>query len=158
ALRDVGTCVVSIDHLANIRHPAQLVVNPLLGPSKEAYEHDTNTQLLLGARYALVRSEIRRVRPARAQEPPPPFAGLIVLPDTDPEFRPAEMIKLLLSVPKLERVDVIARPEHPALEPLQALAEANPDRIKIAVESAEVAARVARCHFAITGGTGFSLE
>lgn len=157
-LEATGTCVVSLDHLASIRHPSHLVINPLLGPGKEAYEYDPHTQLLLGARFALVRSELRRVRPARAQEPPPPFAGLIVVPDSDPDLKSIEMIKLLLSVPKLERVDVVARPEHPALEPLQALAEANPDRIKIAVETAEVAARVARCHFAITGGTGFSLE
>ena len=56
----------------------------------------------MGARYALVRSEIRRVRPARAQEPPPPFAGLITVPDEDPELKSGELIKLLLSVPKLE--------------------------------------------------------
>jgi spore coat polysaccharide biosynthesis predicted glycosyltransferase SpsG len=158
ALQETGICMVSMDHLANLPYNSHLVVNPLLGPAREAYEHGPDTQLLLGARYALVRSEIRRVRPARAQEPPAPFAALITVPDEDPELKTAEMIKLLLSVPKLERVDVVVRAEHPALAPLQAMVEANPDKIKIAIEPTEIAARIARCHFAITGGTGFSLE
>jgi spore coat polysaccharide biosynthesis predicted glycosyltransferase SpsG len=157
-LQATGPCVVSIDHLANIRLPSDLVINPLLGPGKEAYEHGPRTQLLLGTRYALVRSEIRRVRPARAQEPPAPFGALIAVPDADPELKTAELVKLLLSVPKLDRVDLVLRAEHPALGPLQALAAAYPERIKIATETAEIASRIARCHFAITSGNGFSLE
>ena len=66
-----GTMVVVMDHHANIRFPAQLIINPLLGPSKDDYEFYPGAQLLLGQRYALVRPEIRRQRPIRSQEPPP---------------------------------------------------------------------------------------
>jgi spore coat polysaccharide biosynthesis predicted glycosyltransferase SpsG len=38
------------------------------------------------------------------------------------------------------------------------MAEAQPDRLEIAVEPAEVAARVARCHVAVTAGNTWSLE
>ena len=65
-----GTLLVSMDHLASTRFPSRLVINPLLAPGREAYTFELGTQLLLGARYALVRSEIRRMRPVRAQEPP----------------------------------------------------------------------------------------
>src|SRR5262249_60864337 len=41
---------------------------------------------------------------------------------------------------------------------LRHLAEANPERLEVAVEPPEVTARVARCHLAITGGNGWSLE
>src|SRR5262249_31699057 len=59
-----SACVVSMDHMGNVRLPSHLIINPLLGPSKEAYEHSPNTQLLLGSRYTLVRSELRRARSA----------------------------------------------------------------------------------------------
>jgi len=157
-LMATGVCVVSMDHQAAINLPSQLIVNPLLGPNKEAYEHGLRSQLLLGPRYTLVRSEIRRVRPGRSQEPALPFSALLPIGDDDHDLKVIELAKLLLSVPKLERVDIIVRPEHPQLERLQALAEASKDRIKLAQEPAEVTARIARCHFAITHGNGFSLE
>src|SRR5262249_36299040 len=68
-LRNTGVLVVSLDSLAAVALPSRLIVNPLLGPGREAYEFVRGTQLLLGPRYALVRPEIRRVRPLRAQEP-----------------------------------------------------------------------------------------
>jgi spore coat polysaccharide biosynthesis predicted glycosyltransferase SpsG len=157
-LAATGVCLVSIDHLGAIRLPAQLVVNPLLGPSKEAYEYGPVSQLLLGSRYALVRSEIRRARPARSQEPPAPFCGLIGLGDDDPNLKVGELARLLMNVPKVERVDLAVRAEHPQMEALQALAAANPERLKIAVELGEIAARLPRCHFAITAGNAFALE
>jgi len=72
-LRSTGVMVVSLDSIAHTVFPSRLVVNPLLGPGRESYEFAHGTQLLLGARYALVRPEIRRQRPTRAQEPAEPF-------------------------------------------------------------------------------------
>src|SRR5262249_15361405 len=66
-----GVLVISLDHQANIRFPSQILVNPLLGPCREAYEFDAGTQLLLNERYTLVRPEVRRLRQGRAQEPAP---------------------------------------------------------------------------------------
>src|SRR5262249_8846816 len=146
------------DNQASIRFPSRLVINPLLGPGKDAYMYDNGTQLLLGPRYALVRSEVRRVRPLRAQEPPQPFRALIALGDDDPNRQAIELAKLLLGTTRVARTDVIARPYHPQLEELKALAEANPDRLGLAVEPAEVAARLVRCHFALSAGNTWSLE
>jgi spore coat polysaccharide biosynthesis predicted glycosyltransferase SpsG len=157
ALEALGVMVVSMDSLAAIRLPSRLVVNPLLGPGRESYEHGARTQLLLGNRYALVRSEIRRIRPVRSQEPPQPFRGLIALGD-DPHHQSAELAKLLLNAPRIGRVDIALRPQHPDLEALQQLAATCPDRLEIASEPAEVTARIARCHFAVTAGNTLSLE
>src|SRR5262249_53970228 len=134
-LAATGILVASIDHLASTRFPSDLVINPLLAPSRESYEFDPGTQLLLGQRYALVRSEIRRVRPTRAQEPPAPFRALVALGDDDPNLQAGELAQLLLNVPKLERVDMIVRSWHPALEQLQHLAEARPERLQVATEA-----------------------
>jgi spore coat polysaccharide biosynthesis predicted glycosyltransferase SpsG len=158
ALRATGVLVVSLDHLAGVRFPSRLIINPLLGPGRDAYTFETGTQLLLGARYAIVRPEFRRVRPARAQEPPQPFRALVAVGDDDPNFQTGELAKLLLNAPKIDRVDMIVRPQHPKLEALQEMAASCPDRLSLATESPDITARVARCHFAIAGGSGWSLE
>jgi spore coat polysaccharide biosynthesis predicted glycosyltransferase SpsG len=161
--------VAAMDHLAGTRFPSQLVINPLLAPDKESYEFVPGTQLLLGSRYALVRPEIRRLRQGRAQEPPPvpnpngkatsgQYRALIALGEDDPNRQTIELAKLLLNTPRVARVDVVARTWQPDLEALQNLAAVQSERLEIAVEPAEVAARVVRSHFAITSGSGWSLE
>jgi spore coat polysaccharide biosynthesis predicted glycosyltransferase SpsG len=168
-LAATGTMVVSMDHLATIRFPSQLLINPLLGPGREAYEFFPGTQLLLGQRYALVRPEIRRIRPTRAQEPPPlspqngkttggQYRALLALGEDDPHGQTLELARLLLNVPRVAKVDVVVRSHHPDLEKLQALAAAQSERLEVALEPAEITARIVRCHFALTSGSGWSLE
>jgi spore coat polysaccharide biosynthesis predicted glycosyltransferase SpsG len=158
ALRASGAMVVSMDHLANTRFPSRLVINPLLGPGRDTYTVERGTQLLAGARYAVVRPEIRRLRPARAQEPPQPFRALIALGDDDPHFKTGELARLLLNVSRVEHVDMIVRPQHPRLEALQELAAGSSERLAAATEPADITGRIARCHFAISAGSSWSLE
>src|SRR5258707_9572125 len=143
-----GPLIVSLDNLAAVRFPSGLLINPLLGPGREDYEFEHGTQFLLGARYSLVRSEIRRIRAVRSQEPPQPFRALIALGDDDPHQQTAELARLLLNAPRIGRVDMVVRPHYPNLESLQALAASCPDRLELATEPAEVTARIGRCHFA----------
>jgi UDP-2,4-diacetamido-2,4,6-trideoxy-beta-L-altropyranose hydrolase len=150
--------VVSLDSLANYPFPSRLIINPLLGPGRDCYEFNHGTQVLLGSRYALVRPEIRRVRPIRSQEPAQPFRVLVALGDDDPHNQAGELAKLLLNCPKVGRVDVAARSFHPQLAELQALAAAAPDRLEIASEASELTARIVRSHFAVSAGNYWSLE
>ncbi len=161
-LVDTGVLVVSFDSLAQVRFPSQLVINPLLGPGREAYEYYPGTQLLLGSRYSLVRPEIRRVRPIRAQEPAQPspttYRVLVALGDDDPNHQVEKLARQLLTISKLEKIDLAVRPQHPDLEQLRALAATVPDRLEVAVEPAEITSRLARCQFAITSGNNWSIE
>ncbi len=157
-LRNTGVLVVSLDNMATVPFPSRLVINPLLGPSKDSYEFARGTQLLLGARYAIVRPEIRRIRPIRSQEPAQPFRALVALGDHDPHQQAAVMAKMLLNCPKVGRVDIAVRPYHPDLPALQELAATCPDRLEVVSETADVPLRVARCHFAVTAGNAWSLE
>ena len=157
-LRRMGVLVVSIDSAAGVRFPSRLVINPLLAPDRESYEFVRGAQVLLGARYAIVRPEIRRQRPIRAQEPIQPFRALVALGDDDPNGQAGELAKLLLNCPRVGRVDVAVRPWHPALEALKALAETCPERLEVVSEPAEVPSRISRCHFAVTAGNAWSLE
>lgn len=153
-----GAIVISMDHLGNIRFPSRLVINPLLMPVKEGYTYARGTQLLVGKRYALTRSEVRRVRPIRSQEPPQPFRALIALGDDDPNYQTGEIARLLLNTPRVQRVDMLVRPYHPKLEELRALAESCPERLEVATEPSEIMARLTRCHFAVTGGNAMALD
>lgn len=157
-LRHTGTLVVSLDSLAQLAFPSQLVINPLLGPSRESYEFAHGTQLLLGPRYALVRPEVRRQRPVRSQEPAQPFRAAVALGDDDPNNQAGGLAKALLNSPRVGRVDVLVRPYHRDLEALQAMAEQCPGRMEVVFEGPDVALRLARCHFAVTAGNSWSLE
>jgi len=152
--------VVTLDHHAAHHFPSRLVVNPLLGPSREAYDHGDRTQLLLGERYALIRSEIRRLRPLRSQEPQTPFRVAVALSEHDPDGFTAEVVKLLLETPGVEKVDVVGRAHHRGLDTLRAMTEegAGAGRLEIATEANEVGQKLVRCHAAITSGTAWSLE
>jgi spore coat polysaccharide biosynthesis predicted glycosyltransferase SpsG len=158
ALRGEGVAVVSIDSLAATALPSQLVVNPLLGPGREAYSFRRGAQLLLGARYALVRPEVRRQRPIRSQEPIQPFRALVALGDDDLHQQAVDTARHLLNTPKVGRVDVAVRAYHPQLEALKALAESNPERLDVVTEPAEIPLRITRSHFAVTAGNNWSLE
>ncbi len=169
AVAGTGVLLVSIDHQASIRFPSHLVVNPLLGPGRESYEFYPGTQLLLNQRYTLVRPEVRRQRQGRAQEPAPIvpangkananlFRALLSLGEDDPHRNVINYAKILLNTPRIGKVDIIVRREHPDLEQIQKLVEANTDRLELALEPAEVAARIVRVHFALTSGNGWSNE
>ncbi len=164
-----GVLVVSLDHQANIRFPSGILVNPLLGPSRESYEFFEDTQLLLNQRYTLVRPEVRRQRQGRSQEPPPivatngkpgptQFRALLALGEDDPHRQVREYAKLLLNAPRIGKVDIVIRREHPDLEKIQAMAEASTSRLEVAIEPADVGARINRAHFALTSGSGWSNE
>jgi spore coat polysaccharide biosynthesis predicted glycosyltransferase SpsG len=157
-LRALGVVVVSLDNLAQSAFVGHLVINPLLGPVRESYELRRGTQALLGARYAMVRPEIRRIRPVRAQEPIQPFRALVALGDDDPNNQAGELARILLNCPRVGRVDVVTRPWHPNLAGLQALATSCPERLEVISEPSEVPLRIARSHFALTAGNAWSLE
>jgi spore coat polysaccharide biosynthesis predicted glycosyltransferase SpsG len=157
-LRAACPVVVSMDHVASVAFPSRLVINPLLGPGKEAYTFGRGTQLLLGARYALVRPEVRRARPIRSQEPPQPFRIMVALGDDDPANRSMDLARMLMNCPRVGRVDVVVRQHHPALEQFKEMAETYPGRFDLATEPAELTARLSRCHLAVTAGNSWSVE
>jgi len=157
-LEKANLLVVCIDHRAQTKYTSGMVINPLAGPSKVDYSYDENVQLLLGERYALVRSEIRRARPLRAQEPQSAFRLMVALGDHDPERQTLPLVKTLLGCNRLAKIDVAVRSWHPDLKELEELVAENGERVSLAMESNEVGHRLIRCHLAITSGDAWSLE
>ncbi len=164
-----GVLLGAVDHSATMHFPTSVVINPQLGPSRDSYEHDLDTQLLLGHRYAMVRPEIRRQRPMRSQEPPPiatqngtiissQYRVLLALGEDDPNLKTMELAQMLVNAPRVGKVDIIIRREHPQLDEIKAMVETHKEVMTLALEPAEIANRIIRCHFALTSGSGWSLE
>jgi spore coat polysaccharide biosynthesis predicted glycosyltransferase SpsG len=153
-----GAQLVVLDAQAAAHCPRCLLINPMLGPSREAYSFVPGTQMLMGSRFALVRPFVRRMRPIRAQEPPTPFRVLVAFGDDDLRGQTLERSRQLLGISKVEKIDVVIRPQNPAVADLIALKEANPDRFDVVTEPGEISLRLGRCHFALTSGDGWSLE
>jgi spore coat polysaccharide biosynthesis predicted glycosyltransferase SpsG len=81
-----------------------------------------------------------------------------VLGDDDQNNQSGDLAKHLLNCPRVGRVDVLVRSYHPRLSELQALAVANPERLDVVAEPAEVPLRISRCHLAVSAGNNWSLE
>ena len=101
-----------VEHLCE-QHEVDAILNlaaeshvdrSILGPGIFVETNVSGTQVLLGARFALVRPEIRRVRPTRAREPVEPFRALVAPGDDDPHNQAGTLAKQLLNCPKVGRV------------------------------------------------------
>lgn len=158
ALSQSGAYLVVLDSQAAGRFPAGLLVNPLLGPSRDSYLVERNCQVLMGARYSFVRPFVRRMRPVRAQEPPAPFRALIALGEDDSRNQTVRRVQELLAISRLERIDVAVRAHHQAVPELLKLKEEYPERLDVVTEPADISLRIGRCHLAITSGDSWSLE
>ena len=86
------------------------------------------------------------------------FRALLALGEDDPHRQTMELAKMIVNTPRIGKVDIVVRRWHPDLEAIQELVAANTDRFELALEPAEIAQRVVRCHFALTSGSGWSLE
>ena len=69
-----------------------------------------------------------------------------------------ELAQLIVNAPRVGKLDIIVRREHPQLEEIRAMVETQKEIMTLALEPAEIANRITRCHFALTSGSGWSLE
>jgi spore coat polysaccharide biosynthesis predicted glycosyltransferase SpsG len=69
-----------------------------------------------------------------------------------------DLAKLIVNAPRVGKVDIVVRREHPQLEEIRALVEEHKELMTLALEPAEISNRITRCHFAVTSGSGWSLE
>ena len=157
-LKKTGALVMVFDSTAEMRFPADLVVNPLLAPTRKAYKVEPGCQLLLGTRYALCRGVFRRQRTIRATEQPGPFRALVATGDNDLAGDALTRTLQLLDMPKVAKVSVALRSHHPKYDELLDLADGSAGRVEIVTETKELMTRLVRAHFAVTAGDMWSPE
>ncbi|HEX3147210.1 MAG TPA: polysaccharide biosynthesis protein [Gemmataceae bacterium] len=157
-LSSTGTTVVVIDTEAKMRFPNRLVINPLLGHPLSHYEWERGTQLLLGERYAIVRSVFRRQRALRTGDPQGSYRGIIAFGEDDFAGQSLVRAQEVLAGSRVDKLTVLVRSHHHQLEELRTLADKNKGRLEVLTEPSELGTRLPRAHFALTAGDGLSLE
>ncbi len=160
-LREVastGALIAVLDSEAKVCFPTRMVINPLLGPERGSYVWERGTQLLLGARYALVRSPFRRQRAIRVGEPQGAFRILLAFGDDDCTGQSLQRAEELLAASRVDKITAFVRCHHPQIEDLKKLANRSENRLEIVTEVADLTSRLARIHFAVTSGDGTALE
>lgn len=157
-LASTGTTVVVIDSEAQMRFPNRLVINPLLGHGLNAYEWESGAQMLLGKKYAIVRSVFRRQRALRTGDPQNGFRGIVALGEDDFAGESLTRTLELLATSRLEKLTVLVRSHHHQLDDLRKLAEKHKGRLEVLTEPSELGTRLPRAHFALTCGDGLTLE
>lgn len=157
-LTATGTRVVCIDSHAGLRFPSKIVVNPFLAPRAKAYTVAPGTQLLLGAKYAIVRSLFRRQRTIRSQEQPGGFRALVAFGDDDTGDQTLVRTRQLLDFPKVDKVSIALRSHHHRYDELKDFASASKGRVEIVTEPKELMTRLVRAHFALTSGDTWAME
>lgn len=157
-LTATGTRVVCIDSHAGLPFPSKIVVNPYLAPRAKAYRVAPGTQLLLGAKYSLVRSLFRRQRTIRSQEQPGGFRALVAFGDDDTGDQTLVRTQQLLEMPKVDKVSLCVRTHHHRYDELKEFASDSKGRVEIVTEPKELMTRLVRAHFALTSGDTWALE
>jgi len=157
AIKKTGTLVVAFDSTAGMNFPCDVVVNPLLAPSKKPFRVGPGCQRLLGHRFALCRGIFRRQRTIRAIEPPAPFRAMVALGDND-STESLLRTQQLLETGKVSKVTIATRTHHPKYDELLALADDSGGKVEVVTEVKELMTRLVRVHFALTAGDMWSPE
>ncbi len=157
-LSSTGTTVVVIDGEAGVRFPNRLVINPYLGKPMGSYDWEPGAQLLLGRKYAIVRSVFRRQRQVRSSDPQGSYRGIVALGEDDFAGQSLVRTQELLATSRVDKLSVMVRSHHHQLDELKTLAEKHKARLEVLTEPSEIGTRLPRAHFALTGGDGLSLE
>jgi spore coat polysaccharide biosynthesis predicted glycosyltransferase SpsG len=157
-LSSTGTTVVVIDSEAKVRFPNRLVINPLVGRPLPQYQWEPGTQLLLGRKYAIVRSVFRRQRALRSGDPEGTFRGIVAFGEDDFAGQSLLRAQELLAASRVDKLSVLVRSHHAQLGDLKKLAEKHKGRLEVLTEPSELGTRLPRAHFALTCGDGLSLE
>lgn len=157
-LKKTGTLVMCFDSTADMKFPSDLVVNPLLYPTRKAFRVEPGCQILHGYRYALCRGIFRRQRTIRAVEPPAPFRALVAMGDDDLAGEAITRTQQLLEMEKVAKITITARSHHPRFDDILELADSRKDRVEVVTETKELMTRLVRAHFALTSGDAWSPE
>ncbi len=161
ALRDAGARVMVVDDLAHQRHyHADVLLNQNLGAEDLDYACDTDTVLLLGCRYALLRPEFRRFGSFRRETPKTARRLLVTLGGADPDNVTAKVIAALASG-DLSRLHakVMVGSANPHLETLRDQVRHGPGNIELLTDVTDVAGPMAWADLALSaaGSTAWEL-
>jgi UDP-2,4-diacetamido-2,4,6-trideoxy-beta-L-altropyranose hydrolase len=146
ALTQTGVPIASIDDLAAWYFPSGLVVNGGLGARRLRYRTATDTRVLLGPEYLLLREPFRRT----AHEIRPAVERVFVsFGGSDPEDHTGLVLEAWSACPRPPALEVLVGPTYPHLDRLLKRAAAGHTRVHRDIDGAAVADLMEKCDLAV---------
>ncbi len=155
-----GHRVLAIDDHGHAGHyGAQVVLNANADADPGFYaERAPGSRLLLGLRYALLRAEFRDRPTPDGPQPQRARRVAITFGGSDPDNVSVQVLEGLAAVPGPLDVLLVVGGANPHEASLRAAAARCPHAVEVAVDVADMAARLAACDLAVTAAGGTLLE
>jgi UDP-2,4-diacetamido-2,4,6-trideoxy-beta-L-altropyranose hydrolase len=153
-LRSAGCRLMVIDDTAHLlRYDADMILNQTLSAQQFAYTCSPDTLLLLGTRFALLRSEFHRWHGTPRHCPEVARKILVTLGGSDADNATLKIIETLeqISTPDLE-VRVVVGPLNSHLAQLQSRMDSKSSRIRLETDATDIASLMAWADLAVAGG------
>jgi spore coat polysaccharide biosynthesis predicted glycosyltransferase SpsG len=150
--------VISIDSVAGLRFPSDIVLSPTLTCDASDFQVYPGSQILAGERYAMVRSEFRRARNVRATEPGGAVRVLLSLGGGEVGHETARLAAALLEEKSIDKVDAVIGASVEGRDELKLLAERFPGRLSIIADCRDLAIRLTKSHLLVCGGGNTPIE
>jgi UDP-2,4-diacetamido-2,4,6-trideoxy-beta-L-altropyranose hydrolase len=159
-LRSAGCRLMVIDDSARLRrYDADIILNQALSAQQFAYTCSADTVLLLGPRFALLRSEFHHWRGVPRHCPEVGRKILVTLGGSDADNTTLKIIEALeqISTPDLE-VRIVVGPLNPHLAELHSRVDPMSVRVRVATGATDIASVMAWADLAVAGGGTTSWE
>jgi UDP-2,4-diacetamido-2,4,6-trideoxy-beta-L-altropyranose hydrolase len=150
--------VITIDAIAGIRFPSDIVLSPTLVCDSRDFHVYPGTQILAGERYAMVRSEFRRARNVRATEPGGAVRVLLSLGGGEVGHDTARLAAAMLEEKSIDKIDAVIGASTEGRDELKMLAERFPGRLSIIADCRDLAARITKSHLLVCAGGNTPIE
>ena len=156
ALREAGLRVLAIDDMFHLeRYPVDALLNQNLSATPEAYRGRvaSQTTLLLGPRFSLLRREFRRIPPRPRSGPHEPRRVLVTFGGADHENLTGDVLRNLQRTVRRDlHVIVLAGAANPHTPRLRELAAGMRFSCEVRIDVSNVAELMAWADAAITAG------
>jgi UDP-2,4-diacetamido-2,4,6-trideoxy-beta-L-altropyranose hydrolase len=153
-LRSAGCRLMVIDDTAHLRrYDADIVLNQALFAQQFAYTCSPQTLLLLGTRFALLRSEFQRWYGVPRHCPEVARRIVVTLGSSDADNATLKIIEALeqIPTPNLE-VRVVVGPFNPHLAELQRTMDSMSSRVRLETDATDIASLMAWADLAVASG------
>jgi UDP-2,4-diacetamido-2,4,6-trideoxy-beta-L-altropyranose hydrolase len=161
SLSSAGLAVMTVDDCGHAaEYPVRWVLNQNVGAQPETYaKRRTDTRLLLGPEYALLRQEFLPWLGWKRQVPEKASKVLVTIGGSDPNNLSLKILEsmALLRRPELQVVMVVGG-SNPHLQALQSAAERRPVSIRIVQNALDMPALMAWADVAVSAAGGTSYE
>jgi UDP-2,4-diacetamido-2,4,6-trideoxy-beta-L-altropyranose hydrolase len=146
-----GAPILVVDDLGGDEPwPADVILNQNLHAREALYaDRPPGSELLLGPRYALLRSEIRAIRRAEGSPADPVRTLLVAFGGADPVDATSRFLPALAGVPDI-RARVLVGPANPRLESLRRLSAELPGGIEVLAAGEDYPRVLADADLAVT--------